>query len=134
MKERGFTLLEVMISVAISAIAIVSVLELFAGSTRLASLSVSHTEALVVARSKLDEFLWLTELDDGESSGAVGPYDYRIRIEPLIANLGVPAEGAAPEPESDDYELKRIDVVVSWPTPAGERSVALSTARIVEVF
>ena len=134
MRERGFTLLEVMVAVAISAVAIVSVLELFAGSTRLARVSVRQTEALVVARALLDQQLWPVEIEDGEQSGTEGHLRYRVLVEPVAPALGVPEDEEGPEEESEDYELKRIDVVVSWDTPAGEKSVALSTARLVELF
>ena len=134
MRARGFTLLEVMVAVAISAVAIVSVLELFSGSTRLARMSVQQTEALVVARAVLDQQLWQIELEDGEQSGTEGRLRYNVRVEPVLPTLGVPEEEEGPEDESEDYELKRIDVVVSWDTPAGEKSVALSTARLVELF
>jgi type II secretion system protein I len=134
LREHGFTLLEVMVAVAISAIAIVSVLELFSGSTRLARVSVRQTEALVVARAVLDRQLWQIEMKDGEQSGTEGDLRYRVLVEPVAPALGVPEEEEGPEQESEDYELKRIDVVVSWDTPGGEKSVALSTARLVELF
>lgn len=134
MRSRGFTLLEVMVSVAISAIAIVGVLELFSGSTRLARLSVHHSEALIFARSLLDGRLFRTEIEDGEEQGSEGAFRYHVRIEPMEPTLGVGAEDDAAEYEPDEYELKRIDVVVSWDTPAGEKSIALSSARVVEVF
>jgi len=123
-----------MVAVAISAVAIVSVLELFSGSTRLARVSVQQTEALVVARALLDQQLWQIELEDGEQSGTEGRLRYNVRVEPVLPTLGVPEEEEGPEDESEDYELKRIDVVVSWDTPAGEKSLALSTARLVELF
>ena len=131
---RGFTLLEMMISVAIAAVGIVSVLELFSGSTRLARMSVRQTEALIVARSLMDEQMWQTELDDGEESGTEGDFRYRIRVEQTEPRLGVPEDMEPEEEEEIDYELKRIDVAVSWATAAGERQVELSTLRLLEIF
>ena len=138
-RAAGFTLLEVMIAVSISAVGIVGLLELFSGSVRLASISARQTDALVVARAQMDRNLWDPELEDGEDAGTWrdhrigGEYRWRVSIEEYLPQLGVP-EGEEVEQEAEDYELKQITVVVSWDTPGGTKDLSLSTVRLVELF
>ena len=133
----GFTLLEVMIATAISAVGIVSLLELFSGSTRLVGASAEQTEAVIVARSIMDAALWQSDLDASDAAnGAYGKYRFSIEIFDLEPQLGGVAEpGQELENISDDYELKEILVTVVWQTPGGvERSIELNSARLMEQF
>jgi prepilin-type N-terminal cleavage/methylation domain-containing protein len=133
----GFTLLEVMIATAISAVGIVSLLELFSGSTRLVGASAEQTEAVIVARSIMDAALWQSDLDaSDEANGHSGKYRWRIEIFDYDAQLGVTAESEMGlEKESEDYELKEILVSVAWQTPGGrERSIELNSVRLMEQF
>jgi prepilin-type N-terminal cleavage/methylation domain-containing protein len=138
-RSSGFTLLEVMIAVSVSAIGIVGLLELFSGSVRLASISARQTDALIVARAQMDRSLWDPELEEGEDAGTWrdhrigGEYRWQVSVEEYLPQLGVP-EGEDVEEESTDYELKQITVVVSWDTPGGTSDVSLSTVRLVELF
>lgn len=139
MRERvqaGFTLVEVMIATAIAAIGIVSLLELFSGSTRLVGVSAEQTEALIVARSIMDAALWQADVDESDqSSGSYGNYRWEIEVYELEPQLGqVEGEEQEPETLSEDFELKEIRVRVSWPTPSGDRSIQLETARVMESF
>ena len=73
-RNRGFTLLEVMLAVSIAAIGIVSLLELFGGSMRLARVSSDQTRAVVLASSLMDQALWRAELPERDFSGEDGAY------------------------------------------------------------
>ena len=57
---RGFTLLEVVIAAAVMAVGVAAALELFTGSLRLAGASTRQTDALVLARSLIDEMVCVT--------------------------------------------------------------------------
>jgi hypothetical protein len=126
-----------MIATAISAVGIVSLLELFSGSTRLVGASAEQTEAVIVARSIMDAALWQSDLDArDQADGAYGKYRFQIEIfdlEPQFAGATEP--GQELEGLSEDYELKEILVTVSWQTPGGvERSIELNSARLMEQF
>ncbi len=133
----GFTLLEVMIATAISAIGIVSLLELFSGSTRLVGASAEQTEAVIVARSIMDAALWQSDLDaSDEASGESGKYRWRIEIYDYQPQLGGTVDQEMElENESEDYELKEILVSVDWETPGGvARGLRLNSVRLMEQF
>jgi prepilin-type N-terminal cleavage/methylation domain-containing protein len=133
--RRGFTLLEVMIAASIAAIGIVSLLELFSGSIHLATMATRQTAAINVASSVLDHVLWRADFDDGEQSGHVDDFDWTVSIESIDPEFGPQDDGLGKQDNtSDPYDLKRISVTVSWPTPGGGKSVTVTTARLIEHF
>src|SRR5881628_3380779 len=67
----GFTLLEVMVALAVLAIGIVTALELFAGSLRLGTKASHHTQAAIYAQNVMDRLFAQSTLDDGEESGDI---------------------------------------------------------------
>ncbi len=131
--RKGFTLLEVMIAVSISAIGIVSLLELFAGSVRLAGVSAKQTEALVLARALMDRQIWQVDLEDLDEQGTEGEFRWHVVVAPIDPQF-VLGENGEPENPSDDYELKQIDVLVAWETVRGGQNVHVSSARLTELF
>ena len=131
--RKGFTLLEVMIAVSISAIGIVSLLELFAGSVRLAGVSAKQTEALVLARALMDRQVWKVDLEDLDEQGTEGEFRWRVVVAPVDPQF-VLGENGEPENPSDDYELKQIDVLVAWETMRGGQNIHVSSARLTELF
>ena len=72
---------------AISAVGIVALLELFSGSVRLAGASARQTEALAVARSVLDRHLWKADLEDTDDSGQWGEYRWHVEVRPMEPQL-----------------------------------------------
>jgi hypothetical protein len=125
-----------MIATAISAIGIVALLELFSGTTRLVGRATSQTDAIVVARSVMDALVWQGDLDRADgTSGVYGRYRWQAEVfdyEPQI--VGAAEEEQGLEAVQEDFELKEIVVTVAWDTPAGEQSIVLDTARIMEHF
>lgn len=132
--ENGFTLLEVLIATAIAAVGIVSVLELFSGSTRLAGISSEQTLAISVGRAVMDQALWQGDLDDQTVTGQFDKFNWTLAVDGVEPELGR-GEEEERENESQDYELKRIVVTVNWAALGGrEKSVVLESARVMEAF
>lgn len=131
--RRGFTLLEVMIAVSIAAIGIVSLLELFGGSMRLARASAEQTEAIVIASSVIDSVLWKPELPEGEDAAEIGPYRWTMRVEPVDPELGATGDEHLKE-VSDSYELYEITVQVTWGESATPKTITLRSRRVMEKF
>ena len=67
--DSGFMLLEVMASVLILGLAVVAVIQLFAGSLRLARMSDDYTEMVLLARDRMSETLLNDPLTEGSASG-----------------------------------------------------------------
>jgi prepilin-type N-terminal cleavage/methylation domain-containing protein len=135
--RRGFTLLEVMIAVSISAIGIVSLLELFGGSMRLARLSSEQTEAMAIASSVMDRALWRAELPEREFEDVIErestSYRWTMVIEAVDPTFGSSEEEPL-EDISDDYELYEITVQVAWGESDPPKSIVLKSLRVMERF
>lgn len=131
---RGFTLLEVVIAAAVMAVGVAAALELFTGSLRLAGASTRQTDALVLARSLIDEMVWRADLDDEQRQGREGDLSWTVTITPGLPQLGSDPEAGVRANSSDEFELKQIVVAVEWVGVGGQRAVRLETARLVEIY
>ncbi len=112
--ERGFTLLEIIVAMAILGMGIVMVMQLFSGGLRSAGLSRDYSVALLHARAKMEEML----LNPVE---AAGEFDdgFRWHTEVSLCDRA-DCEASGPT---------RITVWVLWPAGDGERAVELVTLK-----
>lgn len=106
--EPGFTLLEIMISVSIVAIVLVSVYKMHAQTIRMSSSTKFHAVAPLLAQQKLSEFETLSSYQSISDSGDFGDefpgYAWRLSVEDVdVELLGSVAE-----------DLKRVDVTVTF--------------------
>jgi type II secretion system protein I len=67
--EYGFTLLEVMVAMAIFAIAVITLLGVFSNGLNLTRLTNDHSQAIILAQSKLAEFNAGLEQDTNREQG-----------------------------------------------------------------
>src|SRR5512142_664053 len=122
----GFTLLEVVVAMAIVGLGVVTLMQLFSLGLRLGARSSARTEANSYGRQIMDELLARRDLPDGKeqgSSGANRHWNIQVRT--------VPQSDRTLE-LSNPWELKEVslDMVV---TDAGrERHVELKTLRLVK--
>lgn len=107
-KSFGFTLLEVMVAMAIIAIALTAVLGSQSQSVSLASEAKFNTTAPLLAQSKIAEVEVAEENDLTGDSGDFGEdfpgYTWELSMEDVTFE----------EPENVSDLLKRIDLKVSW--------------------
>lgn len=132
-EQRGFTLLEVMIAVAIMSVGIVGALELFSGSMKLAGDASHQSRASILARSLVDEELWRNLLEDGERSGTEGLYNWTVVTHPVDRELlgrNEKENKGFHEVANGELGLWKIEAEVRWEGLGGEKSLAFETARI----
>ena len=107
-KSFGFTLLEVMVAMAIIAIALTAVLGSQSQSVSLASEAKFNTTAPLLAQSKIAEIEVAEQDDLAGGSGDFGEdfpgYTWELSVEDIVFE----------EPENVSDLLKRIDLKVSW--------------------
>lgn len=116
--RSGFTLLEVVIALAIFAAGVLAVIDLFAGSLRLSEGARDMSAAQVYASQRMEEALLAPDLVPGVEHGAFGDkYRWEART----------TEG--PMEEELPFREMHIQVIVRWDDGAAERSVDLSARR-----
>ncbi len=116
--ESGFTLLEVVVALAIFAAGALAIIELFSGSLRLSEGARDVSAAQVYATQRMEEALLAPDPVPGVEQGAFGEkYRWETRT------TQEPAEGDI------RYREMRIQVIIRWDDGLQERSVDLSARR-----
>jgi general secretion pathway protein I len=117
-REAGFTLVEILVAFAIAVIALGALYQLFGLGTRADGAASRLENAIVIARSALEA---TSVVDDGEKTDRIGAYQRRVLVHarPDLAAAGAPAS------------LSEVDVDVSWHEGRRERSITLSSLRVV---
>lgn len=121
---RGFTLLEVMVSMAILGIALTCILQLFSGGLDSVKRSGDYTKALLYAKEKMDEVISSNYLTEGEESGESDDKNYKWHMEIMPAEF-------QQEEEYKNLTLKIYELTlrVSWVGTGKERNVELNTLK-----
>ena len=131
LSSPGFTLLEVMVALTILALGLVTVLELFAGSTRLGVKASQRTQAAIYAQNVMDRLFAQQTLEDGELSGELpNGYVWRARVQEIYPDddNNRLREG---DNQTDFLHLKEIIVSIVWEENAGPQEFLLHSLRAV---
>ncbi len=118
-RTRGFTLLEVLVALAILSLAVVVSIQGFAAGLRLLKLSGEHQEAMLIADQKAREITAPTQA--GRESGTEGAFAWEREIKAVVAP-DLEVEGRAVK-----WRQWEVDVRVTW----GGRQVSVATLRTV---
>ena len=117
-RARGFTLVEVLVALAILALTCVFAYRAMSGGLGRLSDDGAAEQAVLVARTQLARVGGDLALADGETTGrAAGGYSWRLRISPY----GIPEGGLAGH---------RVVVDVGWKSGKLAREVRLETVRL----
>lgn len=116
--RAGFTLLEVVVALAIFAAGILAVLELFSGSLRLSEGARDVSAAQIYASQRMEEALLAPNPVPGVERGTFGE-KYRWETNTTLG----------PPEEESPYQEVRIRVFVRWDDGAQERSVDVAGSR-----
>jgi type II secretion system protein I len=116
----GFTLLEVLVALAILSLAVVVSIQAFAGGLRLLKLSGEHQDAILIADQKAREITSPTT--GGTDSGTEGVYSWEREVK-TVATPDLDVEG-----RTIKWRVWEIDVRVKW---GDHRQVSVATLRTV---
>lgn len=119
---RGFTLLEVLVALAILSLAVVASIQGFAQGLRLLKLSGDHQRAMLLADLKARE---LVTLEETEEQGTEDEFRWHRSTRLLEAPDLTPESGAPPR-----FRVWEIAVRVSWDE---RRQVEVTTLRTAAV-
>ena len=120
-RQAGFTLLEVLVALAILSLAVVASIQAFAQGLRLLKLSGDHQQAMLLADEKARETVTPSE---GREEGTEGSFRWERTMKILEAPDLAPA-GTLPR-----WRVYEIDVRVTWDT---RRQVEVRTLRTTPI-
>ncbi len=106
--HKGFSLLEVMVAVAILAIAIATIFRLYSVALRGSMKAEKYNEAVIIASSMMDEALAIKDVEDAEGTEDFGNGFEAVRTVEKIF-----------EDEDTQSAIYKITVIVTWP-PSGK--------------
>ena len=120
--SRGFTLLEVLVALALLSIALVAIFELFSANLRGIAKSDDYSYAVIMAEAKMrqildDDTLAEQTLTESTEDG------YRINA--------VVSSTASDRMENLQIKLLEINLTVSWIKDSKERTLNLKTLKMV---
>jgi general secretion pathway protein I len=133
---RGFTLLEVVVALAIAALALVGLFRAGSGGLFAADTAARVDEAVERAQSHLAAFGRTGAVAPGELEGDDGGgYHWRLRAtaiaqQPDVAQQGLGRAFAAPQQAAGPPTLYDVQVMISWRGGGHDRSVVLETRRL----
>jgi general secretion pathway protein I len=123
---RGFTLLEVVVALAIASLALVGLFRAGSGGLFAADTAARVDEAVERAQSHLAAFGRTGAVAPGELAGDDGGgFSWRVRVQP-IAVAPVMAQGQPAAARA----LYSVQVSISWRGAGRTRSVVLETRRL----
>src|SRR5437763_1213556 len=126
-RGRGFTLLEVVVALAIAALALVGLFRAGSDGVFAADTASRTEEALQRAQSRLAAVGLDAALVQGDFEGDDGGgYRWRLRVQPAALRQ-VPTPGAG---SAATMRLFDVEVAISWPSRGHDRTVALKTRRV----
>ena len=127
-KTKGFTLIEVVVAIAILGIGLIVIIELFSGGLRLARTSIEYTEAVNYARMKMEELGVKQTMEEGSEEGEFDD-TFRWQVETKKVDILPAQTGTDYKPPVDLFQVK---VNVFWKSGSKERSTTLETYRTIK--
>ena len=123
-RQRGFTLLEMLVAFTILVMAFSVVLRVFSAGARSTGFADRHSRAVAHAEALLERYAAEEPLAAQERGGRLEQdLQWQVTVEPY------PVESGPLEPQTE-AALYRIAVTVSWPGPQERRRVRLETLRL----
>lgn len=120
--ERGFSLIEVLVSFVLLSLSLAVILQIFSVNLRAVDTVRKQTRALILAESKLAGLGNEIPLTPGERVGESGAFSWRLEVSPYV------------EDADDDnrviHELYNVAMTVNWERGTGKSEIRLKTLRV----
>jgi general secretion pathway protein I len=128
---KGFTLIEVVVALAILSIGLTVIIELFSGGLRLARTSEEYTKAMNFARVKMEEITSQQKIEEGTDEGKCDDEAFRwqVTINKKADILPIQKDSEFKPP----VELFRVKVDILWKSGAKERSASIESYKAIKL-
>jgi general secretion pathway protein I len=127
--DKGFTLIEVVVALAILGVGLTVIIELFSGGLRLGRASMEYTKAVNYARMKMEEMAVKPAVEEGTQEGESDDKTFRWQI-------GVKKVDLLSIDKSIDYkppvELFQVKIDVFWKSGSKEKSTSVESLRAIK--
>lgn len=129
MRNKGFTLIEVVVALAILGVGLIVIIELFSGGLRLGKTSEEYTKAVEYARMKMEEIAVQRSVEEGIEEGEFDDvFHWRV---------GAKKMDILPIEKSSDLkppvELYQIKVNITWKSGSKERSAGIESYKTIKL-
>ena len=128
-RNRGFTLIEVVVALAILGVGLTVIIELFSGGLRLARASMEYTKAVNYARTKMEEIAVKSAVQEGTGEGESDDKSFRWQVVMKKVDLLSIDKSMDYKPPIELYQVK-IDVF--WKSGSKERSTSLESLKAIK--
>jgi len=127
--DKGFTLIEVVVALAILGVGLMVIIELFSGGLRLARTSMEYTKAVNFARTKMEEMTVKPAVVEGTEEGESDDKTFRWLV-------GVKKVDLLSIDKSVDYkppiELYQVKIDVFWKSGTKEKSTSVESLKAIK--
>ncbi len=127
--EEGFTLLEVLVALAIAVPALVLLYRQGVVSMRSTRTAASYQEAISRAQSRLDALTGASLVAGEQDGDDGGGFAWRTRVVPIVSTAP-PRLPPRASPYAGGTTLFAVAVAISWPGAEGTRTLMLDTRRL----
>ena len=123
--DNGFTLIEVVIAMAIVAVGVVAVLQVFSLGLRLAGASAARTDAIAYSREAFDGFLVHSSMDPRGDGGSFGrTRRWQIEVDPVRDD-----SQNAPK----NWQVAEITLTLQYPDAERSKTLEMKTLRVMKM-
>jgi general secretion pathway protein I len=127
--DKGFTLIEVVVALAILGVGLTVIIELFSGGLRLGRASMEYTRAVNYARMKMEETMLKPAVEEGTQEGESDDSTFRWQV-------GVKKVDLLSMDKSIDYkppiELFQVRIDVFWKSGSKEKSTSVESLKAIK--
>jgi general secretion pathway protein I len=127
--DKGFTLIEVVVALAILGVGLMVIIELFSGGLRLGRASMEYTKAVNYARVKMEETMVKPAIEEGTQEGESDDKIFRWQ-------MGVKKVDLLSIDKSIDYkppvELFQVKIDVFWKSGSKEKSTRIESLKAIK--
>jgi general secretion pathway protein I len=128
MRHRGFTLIEVVVAMALLAVGLTVIIELFSGGLRLGRTSMEYTKAVNYGRMKMEEIVVKQTMEEGSEEGKFDE-TFRWQIETKKVDILPVEKGIDFKPPAELFQVK---INILWKSGLKERSTYIESYKAIK--